>query len=184
MEGGQGSVVDSKGFAVVPSLQPYELNTITLDPKGTSTNVELKSTTQRVAPRAGSVVRLRYETETGRAAIVDTRLSDGRPVPFGADIFDEKGESVGVTGQASRLIVRDMPTSGVLRVKWGQAPGEQCQVNVSLVPQGKGPDTQTERYDASCLPVVEPTAAVKRYPGLYGTPGPAGIHTVRMRVAA
>jgi len=184
VESGQGSVVNGKGFAVVPYLQPYELNTVTLDPKGTSSSVELKATTQRVAPRAGSVVRLRYETVTGRAAIVDTRLSDGRPVPFGADIFNVKGESVGVVGQASRLIVRDIPASGVMRVKWGEAPGEQCQVNVTLAPQAKGPSTSTERYDASCLPVSAPTAAIKRYPGWYGTPGLAGIPTMRMRIAA
>ena len=184
VEGGQGSVVDSRGYAVVANLQPYELNTVTLDPKGTSTHVELKATTQRVAPRAGTVVKLTYETVTGRAAIIDTKLADGRPVPFGADIFDAQGQSVGVAGQASRLMVRDMPSSGALVVKWGQASNEQCRVSVALPPQTKSQATDVERYDAPCLPVGDPTAAVNRYPGVYGSPGFERIHSLRMRTTA
>jgi outer membrane usher protein FimD/PapC len=125
-------VVDGNGYAVVPYLQPYQLNTVELDPKDSSTSVELKSTKESVAPRAGTVTLLNYETTSGRALLVETTLPDGRPIPFGANVLDEKGDSIGVAGQASRLYVRDMQSSGVITVQWGEGDADSCQINVQL----------------------------------------------------
>lgn len=147
---GQGATVDSRGYAVVPNLMPYQLNTVTLDPKGTDAGVELKSTTTNVAPRAGSVVRLNYETSTGRALMIETTLPDGSPVPFGADVFDAQGNSVGVAGQGSRLFIRDMPDSGSLTVKWGEGAAESCRVDVQLPALAKGRNVQLEKVNAAC----------------------------------
>jgi outer membrane usher protein len=149
---GQGSVVDGNGYAVVPYLQPYQLNTVELDPKNSSTSVELKSTKESVAPRAGTVTLLNYETTSGRALLVETTLPDGRPVPFGANVLNEKGDSIGVAGQASRLYVRDMQSSGVITVQWGEGEADSCQINVQLKPQAKGVRTDMEKVQASCLP--------------------------------
>jgi outer membrane usher protein len=149
---GQGSVVDGNGYAVVPYLQPYQLNTVELDPKDSSTNVELKSTKESVAPRAGTVTLLNYETTSGRALLVETTLPDGRPVPFGANVLNEKGDSIGVAGQASRLYVRDMQSSGVITVQWGEGEADSCQINVQLKPQAKGVRTDMEKVQASCVP--------------------------------
>jgi outer membrane usher protein len=148
---GQGSVVDGNGYAVVPYLQPYQLNTVELDPKDSSTSVELKSTKESVAPRAGTVTLLNYETTSGRALLVETRLSDGRPVPFGANVLDEKGDNIGVAGQASRLYVRDMQSSGVITVQWGEGEADSCQINVQLKPQPKGVHTDMEKIQAPCV---------------------------------
>jgi outer membrane usher protein len=65
-----GTKIDSHGYAVIPYLTPYSMNVVDLDPKDTSTDVEFKSTSAQVAPRAGSVVMLRYNTVTGRAALI------------------------------------------------------------------------------------------------------------------
>lgn len=181
---GQGSAVDSRGYAVVPNLLPYQLNTITLDPKGTDAGVEIKATTANVAPRAGSVVLLSYETSSGRALMIETTLPDGRPVPFGADVFDEQGNSVGVAGQASRLFIRDMQASGTLTVKWGEDAANACRIHVSVPPAAKGRRGDLETIHAACE-AVSPAAAQKteapgkpvamidatqRYPGVYGAP--------------
>jgi outer membrane usher protein len=183
VENGQGSAVDTHGYAVVPYLMPYQLNTITLDPKGTDASVELKTTTQNVAPRAGSVVLLKYETESGRALLIETSLPDGRPIPFGADVFDARGNSLGVAGQASRLFVRGMKDSGTLTVRWGEAATEACRIQVQLPPATKGRQVDLETIHAACVPeapVAQKAAslgapvavsdAMSRYRGIYGTP--------------
>jgi outer membrane usher protein len=183
VENGQGSAVDSRGYAVVPYLNPYQLNTITLDPKGTDASVELKTTTQNVAPRAGSVVLLKYETESGRALLIETSLPDGRPIPFGADVFDAQGNSLGVAGQASRLFVRGMTDSGTLTVRWGEAATDTCRIQVQLPPATKGRQVDLETIHAACVseaPVAQNAApqgtpvavsdAMSRYRGIYGTP--------------
>ncbi|WP_158543261.1 fimbria/pilus outer membrane usher protein [Dyella psychrodurans] len=181
---GQGAVVNGHGYAVVPNLMPYQLNTVTLDPKGTDAGVELKTTTANVAPRAGSVVRLNYETTSGRALMIETALPDGSPVPFGADVFDAQGNSVGVAGQGSRLFIRDMQSSGVLTVKWGEGAAESCRINVSLPPAAKGRQAELETIHAACqtegaasvqpgTPSSKPVAVrapIQRDPGVNRTP--------------
>lgn len=154
VENGQGAKVDRRGYAVVPYLMPYELNTITLDPKGTDIGVEIAETTRRVAPRAGTVVLLRYETRSSRALIIQTRLPDGRPVPFGADVLDAAGNSVGVAGQASRLHINGLQHSGVITVRWGNDDAEQCRINVTLSPLPARKKTDFEQIEAACSPLA------------------------------
>lgn len=152
VENGQGARVDQHGYAVVPYLMPYELNTITLDPKGTDIGVEIAETTSRVAPRAGAVVMLRYQTSNGRALIIQTRLPDGRPVPFGADVLDTAGNSVGVAGQASRLHLNGLEQSGTVTVRWGSDEAEQCRIDVTLSPRDARQKTEFEQIEAACVP--------------------------------
>ncbi|MFP3560306.1 fimbria/pilus outer membrane usher protein, partial [Paraburkholderia sp. SIMBA_049] len=68
-----GVKVDGNGYAVVPYLTPYSLNTVALDPKGIPMDVELKETSRQIAPRAGAVPLIRFATDTGRAALVQAR---------------------------------------------------------------------------------------------------------------
>lgn len=151
VENGQGAKVDRRGYAVVPYLMPYELNTVTLDPKGTDIGVEIAETTRRVAPRAGAVVALRYDTRSGRALIIQTRLPDGRPVPFGADVLDDAGNSVGVAGQASRLFINGLKHSGQLSVRWGETAADACRLDVHLPDARKGKQVEHETFDLPCV---------------------------------
>lgn len=138
--------VDDNGYAVVPHLTPYRQNVVELDPRDMSHDVELKSASQNVAPRAGSVVVMKYETSSGRAVIITTQRADGSPLPFGADIFDESETHVGVVGQNSKAFVRVPHDSGQLRVKWG--PTDTCRIVYDL---GALADTQGLRQiEALC----------------------------------
>jgi outer membrane usher protein len=138
-----GVHVGSNGYAVVPSLMPYQLNTISIDPKGMSDDTELKDTSVTVAPHFGAVVKVKYETESGRAVIMKAMRANGEPLPFAADVLDEQGKSVGVVGQASKLFLRGIADQGRLLVKWGDAPESQCHIAYSLPPQAKGAAKQS-----------------------------------------
>lgn len=151
IEGGQGSVLGINGYGVVPYLQPYQLNTVALDPKNASAGLELKSSQIDVAPRSNSVVLIRFDSKIGRALLVETSLPDGRPIPFGADVLDAKGVNIGVTGQASRLYIRDMPSSGMVTVQWGDGEVDSCQINLQLEPQAKGAHRDMEKIQAPCV---------------------------------
>jgi len=124
--------VDDKGYAVVPHLTPYRQNVVELDPKDMSHDVELKSASHNVAPRAGSVVMLQYETSSGRAVIISASREDNQPLPFGADVFDEGDAHVGVVGQNSKAFVRLPRDSGQLTVKWGPAGTDSCRIAYDL----------------------------------------------------
>nr|WP_199043644.1 fimbria/pilus outer membrane usher protein [Dyella sp. ASV24] len=155
VQNSQGATVDINGYAVVPNLMPYELNTVSIDPKGTQAGVAFEDTSRNVAPRAGSVVLLKYDTTSGRALIVDTSLPDGRPVPFGADVFDEQGTNVGVAGQASRLFINGLNQSGTVTVRWGDAPTESCRIQISL-PDKPAKVDDYEKLQAPCTSANAP----------------------------
>ncbi|WP_367351618.1 fimbria/pilus outer membrane usher protein [Achromobacter animicus] len=132
-----GVRLDSKGRGVVSTLTPYARNSIELDPKGLPLNVELKATEQHVAPTAGAVVRLSFETEsTGSAALLTVATRSGEPLPFGADVRDAEGNSVGVVAQGGRILARGLKNKqGVLTVKWGANDGETCTFGYALPEQ-------------------------------------------------
>ncbi|QNP50692.1 fimbrial biogenesis outer membrane usher protein [Diaphorobacter aerolatus] len=63
--GGVSGRVNDNGFVLVPSVIPYRYNNITLDPQGMTGDFDLLASEQRVAPYAGSLVRLKYQTRAG-----------------------------------------------------------------------------------------------------------------------
>jgi outer membrane usher protein len=80
--------IDSHGYAVVPYLMPYGMNTVDIDPKSSSMDVEFDSTSGRSAPHAGSIVMLKYKTRSGRAALIRAPKISGESLPFGAEVTD------------------------------------------------------------------------------------------------
>ncbi|MFN3066642.1 fimbria/pilus outer membrane usher protein [Serratia sp. J2] len=151
-----GVSIDSRGYAVVPYLNPYQMNEVSIDPAGTAANVELDNTSQKVAPYSGAVVRLKYNTKRGTPILVNATYQ-GEPVPFGADIFDSTGNNVGSVGQGGQLYARVAEDKGQLRVKWGQGGDMQCTVNYILLPTVKGQQqSQIQRFTAPCTAGTPP----------------------------
>ncbi|SAK49765.1 fimbrial biogenesis outer membrane usher protein [Caballeronia hypogeia] len=148
VSGSSGVKVDSRGYAVVPFMTPYSMNTVDIDPKGTSTEVEFESTSERSAPHFGSVVLLKYKTVTGRAALIRAPRMGGEALPFGAEVTDAQGRVVGVVAQDSRIFARGMEDSGTLTVRWGDATGNRCTIAYSL-PAEKGKSEKSSAGYAS-----------------------------------
>ncbi|WP_050479466.1 fimbria/pilus outer membrane usher protein [Herbaspirillum rhizosphaerae] len=143
-----GVRVDGRGYAIVPYLTAYRINEIAIDPKGTSTDVELAVTSQRVAPHAGAVVMLKYPTVSGRSVLINVKLSNGDPLPFGAEAFDEQGNSVGMSGQGGSIFVRTAEAdTGKLTIKWGSKDQDQCRLNYQLPARDK--DAKGMVYDST-----------------------------------
>jgi outer membrane usher protein len=148
-----GAKVDSRGYAVVPYLTPYGMNTVDIDPKGSSADVEFTSTSERTAPHFGSIVMLKYKTVTGRAALIRAPRGGGDALPFGAEVSDGRGHVVGVVAQDSRMFVRGVEDTGALVVTWGDAPSEQCSVAYSLPARsGAKADIGYASVESHCLP--------------------------------
>jgi outer membrane usher protein len=154
IQGYQGLKLDSRGYGVLPYLTPYRLNEVAIDPKGISTDVELKTTSQQVAPHAGAVVMLSYATVSGRSALIDLALPDGTVVPFGADVTDGEGNSVGTVAQGGRAYVRLANDSAELKVRWGDALEQQCKASITLPKRAADTKATTmDRLAAACLPL-------------------------------
>jgi outer membrane usher protein len=143
--------VDGRGYAVATSLMPYRMNDVTLDPTGTSTDVELQTTRLQTAPRAGAVVPLKFDTVSGRVVLIRAHQANGDPLPFGAQITDEQGHDVGSVAQGSQMFVRGGENGGSLVARWGDGENEQCRVHYVLPARSStSRPMNVEQLDASC----------------------------------
>ena len=156
-----GVKVNRFGYALVPYLTPYVLNSVELDPKGLPLDVQLSSTSARVAPRAGGVSLLKFDTEYGRALLLRVRLDDGRPVPFGAEVADVRGQSLGTVGQGGRLLLRGASKEGTISLSWQEADQPmQCTFTYQTPMPKKGVAAiDLPTVDARCTPTVTFAAA-------------------------
>jgi outer membrane usher protein len=157
-----GIKLDPLGYAVVPYLTPYRLNEITLDPKGIPDDVELQETSQRVAPRLGAVVMVKYATRSGRAALITSTLPDGQPMPFGATVFDASGNSVGTVTQGGRIYARISQAREQLTLKWGPEDANECVIDVVL-PE-RAADTKTMAFEHLSAPCTSIKPSSKKPP--------------------
>lgn len=130
-----GISIDRFGYAVVPYLNAWQMNEVSLDPKGMSEDIELNLSSQKVAPYRGAVVKLNYGTTVGTPVLIV--LADDTRVPFGADVLDSDHNAVGVVGQGRRIFARLPQQSGQLTVRWGEDMHQQCLLNYQLPAQDK-----------------------------------------------
>ena len=145
-----GTTINRSGYAVLPFLSPYRLNSINIDPDdAVSADVEFKSTSESVAPRLNSVVMIRFQTVGGRAILITAHAADGSVVPFGASVYDAQGSEVGLAGQDGGIYLRGIAETGTLTARWGEAPDEQCGFTYQL-PQKHQGDGPFVRIEATC----------------------------------
>jgi len=129
---GRNVRLNRRGLGVVPYMQAYRQNKVSIDPHGLSTDVALVNTTRQVAPTAGAVALLQYETERGYSILLNGRHNDGRYLPFAASVTDEHGRTVGHIAQGGQALLRVNATEGALTVRWGVEAGQACQFNYSV----------------------------------------------------
>jgi outer membrane usher protein len=151
-----GVKINRHGYAVVPYLTPYGMNTVDIDPKGTSTDVEFESTSEQAVPRLGSVVMIKYKTVSGRAALVRAPQLGGKALPFGVDVVDGNGRTVGVVAQDSQIFARGLDEKGALFVKWGEAGSEQCRIDYVLPKQSGKAGAAYMSVEGHCVGGAEP----------------------------
>lgn len=118
-----GVRVDHFGYALVPYLTPYQLDTIQIDPQGLPLGVQLDATSANVAPYAGAIVMVNFKSHYGQALIARILTADGKSLPFGTEIMDVKGQAIGTVGQGGLALLRVTSKSGELSAQWQGAQG-------------------------------------------------------------
>lgn len=132
VQNGQGAVVDSFGYAIMPSLSPYRSNNVSLDSRTMTHDAELTGGSQRVVPYAGAIARVNFATLKGKAVLINLKSADGRVPPMGADVLDGDGTVIGMVGQGGQIYARIASASGSLLVRWGTAASQTCRVRYQL----------------------------------------------------
>lgn len=131
VSGSSGASIDAAGYALAPSLTPYQHNRVAINPEGSDLGVEFENTEQDVIPRAGSIVKVKFTTRTGHPLLITSEWK-GEPLPFGADVFDDDNIRIGAVSQGSAIYIKVSKPKGTLTIKWGDDTSHQCKVPYAL----------------------------------------------------
>ncbi|WP_410174104.1 fimbrial outer membrane usher protein [Pantoea vagans] len=129
---GQGAVIDRFGYAILPSLTPYQANTVSLDTRYMNADAELSGGSQRVVPYAGSVTRINFATLQGKAVLIALKNEDDDIPPMGTEVRDADNTVIGIIGQGGQLYARVPHDSGTLKVNWQYKGNKTCFVNYQI----------------------------------------------------
>jgi len=132
LQNGTFSRVDRHGFGVVPYLTPYALNDVEVTLRHAPLDLEIENTSQKVAPMDGAIVRLKFNTNTGKATLIQIVREHAESIPIGASVLDETDQLLGSVGQGSRAFVRLRKDAGRLKVVWGESPHQRCEFNYNV----------------------------------------------------
>ncbi|MDF0604602.1 fimbrial biogenesis outer membrane usher protein [Neisseriaceae bacterium TC5R-5] len=149
IQNAMGATINSSGYALVPSLNPYRYNDVVLENKGLNRHTELTNNQIRVAPYAGMAVKLKFTTRSGQALLIKALQADGSALPLGATVYDSEGNNVGMVGQGGQTYVRVAGNNGKLTVKWGEQAQQQCTLPYQLDTKAQA-DQLLSRLDATC----------------------------------
>jgi outer membrane usher protein len=123
------------------------MNIVDLDMSHAPLDVELESSSQRVAPASGAIVRLKYAAITGRPLLVHF---SGKKIPFGASVYSESGDELGTLGPGHRGLIRVKSDKGQLKVAWGDKPDEMCLSSYEIKAHQQALESGYTLLDLTC----------------------------------
>lgn len=128
LEGGQNTLTDSRGYAIVPDLRTYHRNPLNIDTR-TTKSIDFTSTTTRVTPTKDAVVLAEFTALIGYKVVMTVKYN-GVFLPFGARARIEGNDSVYYVGDQGQVYVNAAPEQGVVNFKWGEK--QTCSVPFKL----------------------------------------------------
>lgn len=130
---GIGTKVNRSGYAIYPSLIPYQYNTIYINTEGTKNSVDIVDGSYRVAPFSGMAVKVKFLTSQGYPLLINVK--NDSVIPLGSVITDGSGQFVSMMGQANQVYLRANDLQGSLTVAWGDGEEDHCDVNYDISQQ-------------------------------------------------
>ncbi|MEO6984445.1 MAG: fimbria/pilus outer membrane usher protein [Paralcaligenes sp.] len=109
---------NSRGLLLVPSLQSYQHNKISVDPTNLPVNMRIERVDTDVVPRYGSGVNVKFTMETVHAASLILHGPDGQVIPMGEQAFLNHGkEPAGWVGYDGRLYLEGLKEDNYLSIQ-------------------------------------------------------------------
>lgn len=137
---GDASVVtDEDGYALIPYASPYRTNSIMLSEGANASGGRVIGNVAHSVPFADAVAKVTFKTDLRQALNFRALHINGSPLPFGAEVLDQAGNSIGYVGQASTLYINYDERPSQLTVRMHDSA---CAINL--------PDVLAPRASVSC----------------------------------
>ncbi|ENQ1254766.1 fimbrial biogenesis outer membrane usher protein [Escherichia coli] len=131
---GAGLYTNWFGYAVIPSLNPYNRNKISLDVNSIKSNVELLNTDVTVIPNRGALIPAKFKVHVGNKAMITLLRHDHSPVPLGSivTLVTENEQNSSIVADQGQVYMSGLPEKGTLLARWGKSKEQQCKTSYKL----------------------------------------------------
>jgi outer membrane usher protein FimD/PapC len=141
---------DARGYAVLPQLTPFGRSSIEVATESLPRNVDIDNGAAIVEVGRGAVASLSFGVSRTRRVLLTVVTVDGRSMPAGATVTDERGELVGLVQGDSQIFVANALATPRLSVSAPDVP--RCELDFRLEVQ-VDPGAYYESASAVCRAV-------------------------------
>lgn len=128
----RGVRTDWQGNAVIPSLTPYQKNSIRIDTTSLPEDVDTDETATTVIPSRSAAVATTFTAHIGYRALLHLTDAKGHAIPFGAMVSVDNSSIIGIVDDTGTVYLAGVPATFPITIQWGKARGQQCHASVVL----------------------------------------------------
>lgn len=128
---------NDKGRVFLPRLQPYQVNTVRIDPNELPIGAEIDTIEQTVVPAAKSGVKLSFPARAGRAALVKIVMADGAQAPAGAEVTIVGDAQEFFVARRGETFITGLQPTNRIRMKYA---GGVCEFDLPVPKEVKTQD--------------------------------------------
>ena len=128
----RGIQTDWQGNAVIPSLTPYQENSIRVDTTSLPEDVDTSETAVTVIPSRNAAVTASFDAHVGYRALITLTRPDGSTVPFAAIATAVSPVISGIVDDTGTVYLAGVSDTVQLNVKWGEGADQQCTASVPI----------------------------------------------------
>ncbi len=110
---------NKQGKALVPYATPWRKNTFYLNSDSSS---DIQGNIKKIAPWKGSISYVKYATDTRQTFSLHAHYADGKPLTFGASLFNKKDEELGYVAQGGLVYVKADSLPDYIMVRMDNQP--------------------------------------------------------------
>lgn len=130
--------VDSRGYALVSTVTPYEENLMTLDLKGTSASFDINENGKVTVPTAGALVKVVFPGHVNKSVLSRIKWEDGSYLPFGMHIYDATNNIAGIVGQGGITLLSLPKEKGIFKAHGKKGSKVfSCEINAGNISEKK-----------------------------------------------
>jgi outer membrane usher protein len=124
----------SHGIAVIPSLVPYQQNTVRLDDDGVPVEINLDLAERKVVPKSGTGVLMKFAAHRDQGAMLVLTTEDKTPVPLGAQVRVVGQDNSYEVVLGGEVFIPSLSFPAHFLASWDKG---QCEVTVEQAPAGE-----------------------------------------------
>lgn len=120
---------NKQGVALIPRLEPYQKNTLRINPSDLPFDAEMTVQEQEVIPAYRSGIWINFPVRRSYAATMTILLDNGQPLPAGAEVYKQDSTEAFPVGFRGELYITGLSAKNSLTAEW---KGQKCTFEVEF----------------------------------------------------